>query len=167
MQKTLQPETPLTLADGMEMVGGFSECTTSHPAIAAMPISFAPSYTATVSMFTGFELMDFTVANGNTKCYCCGGFRHEACDCATLDRHWEDKCFVSDVAETIVDGMEVVITMIIVVGAREVLPHLQPGNINIIQTTREDKITNDDRENSAVEQETVEGEEAQGSKNWE
>jgi hypothetical protein len=39
----------------------------------------------------------------------------------------EAKLSVREVAGTVVDGMEVVIAMIIVAGAREVQPGLQPG----------------------------------------
>jgi hypothetical protein len=67
MQKQLQPATPFTLADAMEMVGEFSERTTSHPAIMATPVNhganFVPPNTATVPTPVGPEPMDFTVAN--------------------------------------------------------------------------------------------------------
>jgi len=78
MQKKLQPATPFTLADAMEMVGESSECTISHPAITAMPVNhganFVPPNTATVPTPVGPEPMDLTVANPNTRCYSCKRF---------------------------------------------------------------------------------------------
>jgi hypothetical protein len=73
MKKMLQPATPFKLADAMEMVGEFSECTTSHPAITTMPVNyganFVPPHAATVPTPIGPEPMDHTVANANTRCY--------------------------------------------------------------------------------------------------
>jgi hypothetical protein len=89
MQKTLQPATPVTLADAMEMVGEFSECATSHSAVTATPVThgtnFVPPITATIPTPVGPELMDLTVANASTRCYHCDSFGHEVRDCATLD----------------------------------------------------------------------------------
>jgi hypothetical protein len=87
MQKTLQPETPVMLANAMEVVGVFSERTTLHPTITATPTCFTPYKTATVPMPTASERIDLTLANANTEGYHCSGFEHEAGDGPTVDRH--------------------------------------------------------------------------------
>lgn len=169
MQKKLQPETPFTLADAMEMVGEFSERTTSHPAIAATPISFVPTNTPTP---TGSEPMDLTVANANTKCYRCSGFGHEARDCATPDTRGRGQAFRArgggnrgrrEGGRDRNDNRR---------GGQGGSTRFTAGNINNIQTTGDGIITNDDADDSAAEpsaaeQETIEGEEAQGNDNWE
>ena len=77
MQKKLQPGTPLALADAMEMVRGFSQCTTSQLAITATPVNhdtnFAPPNIYSVAMPIRTEQMDLTVPNADTRCYCCNG----------------------------------------------------------------------------------------------
>lgn len=71
MQQKLEPATPVTLADTMEMVGEFSEHMTSHPAITATPVNrgahFLPPNAATVSTPVGPRPMDLTVAHDNTR----------------------------------------------------------------------------------------------------
>jgi hypothetical protein len=88
-QKKLQPATTFTLVDAMEMVGEFSERTTSHSAITATPVNYGanlvPLHPATVPTPVGLEPMNLTVANAKTWCCRCNGFEHGACDCATTD----------------------------------------------------------------------------------
>lgn len=70
MQKTLQPGTPLALANAIEMVGECSQCTTSHLAMMATPVNqstnFVTPNTATSQTPISPELMHCTVAIANT-----------------------------------------------------------------------------------------------------
>jgi len=97
MQKKLQPGTPWALADAMEMVGGFCQCTTSRLAITATPVNhdtnFAPPNIYSVAMPIRTEQMDLTVPNADTRCYCCNGFGHKSQDCVTPDTRGRSQAF--------------------------------------------------------------------------
>jgi len=172
MQKKLQPATPFTLADAMEMVGEFSERTTSHPAITATPVNhganLVPPHAATVPTPVGPEPMDFTVANANTRCYRCNGFGHEARDCATPDTRGRGQAFRArtggnrsrrdggcDRTDTRRGGPGT--------SARSAAG----GTNNVQAAVVEDASVNNEAEDSAVEQEVGDEEDGQGNGNWE
>jgi len=172
MPMKLQPATPFTLADAMEMVGEFSERTTSHPAITATPVNhganIVPPNTATVPTPVGPEPMDPTVANDNTWCYCCNSFGHKARDCATPDNWGHGQAFRARTGgrRSRRDGGR----------DRTDTRCARPGTsarsaaagINNIQVAAlEDASVNDDAEDSAVEQEVGDEEDGQGNGNWE
>ncbi|KAF8242167.1 hypothetical protein K440DRAFT_639427 [Wilcoxina mikolae CBS 423.85] len=147
MQKKLQPDTPFTLADAIEMVGKFSKRTTSHPATPATPVhhgaSIAPPNAATVPRPAGLEPMDLTVANTNTRCYHCTGFGYEACDCATPNTCGH--C-----------------------GGPEASARSAAGSTNNVQEIAGDDVSvNDYGDDSAVEEEVLNKEDGQGNGNWE
>jgi hypothetical protein len=172
MQKKLQPGTPFTLADAMEMVGEFSERTTSHPAIPTTPVhhgaSFAPPNAATVPTPAGPEPMDLTVANVSTRCYRCNGCGHEARDCATPDTRGRGQAFRvrtwgnrgrRDGGRDRIDTHH---------GGPAASARSAAGCINNVQAAAvDDASANDDGEDSAVEQEVLDEEDCQGNGNWE
>jgi hypothetical protein len=97
MQRKLQLDTTVMLADTIEKVGEFSKHMTSHPAIMARPVnhrtSCVLSNAATVPTPVGPEPMELTVANTNTRCYCGNGLGYEARDCATPKTHGYGQAF--------------------------------------------------------------------------
>ncbi|KAF8251310.1 hypothetical protein K440DRAFT_637855 [Wilcoxina mikolae CBS 423.85] len=171
MQKKLQPGTPFTLADAMEMVGEFSERTTSHPAIPATPVyygaSFAPPNAATVPTPVSLKPMDLTIANANTRCYRCNGFGHEVRDCVTLHalgcgqafhvRNGENRSrrdSSGDRNDSCRGGPGT--------SARSAARSIK----NFQKAAGDDASANDDGEDSAVEQEVLDEEDGQGNGNW-
>ncbi|KAF8241217.1 hypothetical protein K440DRAFT_666039 [Wilcoxina mikolae CBS 423.85] len=172
MQKKLQPGTPFTLADAMEMVGEFSERTTSHRATPATPVyhgaSFAPPNAATVPTPAGLEPMDLTVANAITRCYRCNGFGHEARDCATPDTRGRGQAFRVRNGENRGrrDGGRD--RNDISRGCPGASARSAAGSINNVQEAAgDDASANDNGEDSAVEQQVLDEEDGQGNGNWE
>jgi len=172
MQKTLQPATPFTLADIMEMVGEFSERTTSHPAITATPVNhganFIPPNPATVPTPVGPEPMDLTIANANPSFHRCDGFAHEARDCATPDTWGRGQAFRARTRGNRSrrdGGRDRTNTCR---GSPGTSARSAAGGINNVQAaTVQDASVNDDAEDLAVEQEIGDEEESQGNGNWE
>ncbi|KAF8243184.1 hypothetical protein K440DRAFT_669837 [Wilcoxina mikolae CBS 423.85] len=172
MQKKLQPGTPFTLADAMEMVAEFSEHTTSDPATPATPVhhgdSFAPPNAATVPTPAGPEPMDLTVANPNTRCYRCNGFGYEARNCMTPDTRGRGQAFRvrnggnrgrRDGGHDRNDIRR---------GGPGASARSAAGSINNVQEAAgDDASVNDDGEDLAVEQEVLDEEDGQGNGNWE
>ena len=172
MQKKLQPATPFALADAIEMVGEFSERTTSHPAITATPVNhsanFVPPHAATVPTPVGLEPMDLTVANANTRCYRCNGFGHEGRDCATPDTRERGQAFRARTGgnRSRRDGGRDRTN--IRRGGPGTSARLAAGGINNVHVAAvEDASVNDEAEDSAVEQEVGDEEDGQGNGNWE
>jgi hypothetical protein len=112
-----------------------------------------PPQGATVPKHVGPDHMDLTVANTNTRFYCCNGFGHEACDCATPHtwRHgqasrsrmggnlnrWDSRNVCPDIRR----------------GGTATSARPAAGGINTVQAAAvEDVSRNYDAEDSAVEQ---------------
>jgi len=172
MQKKLQPATPFTFADAMEMDGEFSERTTSYLANTATPVNhgadFVPPNTATVPTPGGPEPMDFTVANPNTRCNHWNGFGHEACDCATPDTWGLGKAVHARMGGTCTGrdgGRDRTDTRC---GGQGTSARSVAGGVNHMQAAAvEDASVNDDAEDLAVEQEVGDEEGGQGNGDWE
>jgi len=131
MQKMLQPATPYTLADAMEIGAEYSALSTSHPAVTAKPVNHGPYFvshnTATVPTPVGPEPLDLTAADANTRCYRRTGCAHEVPNCVTPDT-WE--CYQpcrARTGENCRDWMVTLIAPILIVAAEELHRGRQVG----------------------------------------
>ncbi|KAF8248713.1 hypothetical protein K440DRAFT_642037 [Wilcoxina mikolae CBS 423.85] len=170
MQKNLEPDIPLMLANAIEMVGKFSICITSYLANAATPVihftNFSAPNAATILTPTSLEAIDLTVANTNNKYYHCNGFDHTERNCTTLDTGECRQAFHAgsgrnrsrrdggcDRNDNRCDGL------------RASAP-LAARSINNVQVASvDDGSMNDDVEDSEVELKVMEGEDNQGNSN--
>jgi len=172
-QKMLQPGTPSTLADTMEMVSEFSEHTTSHPAITAMPVNyganFVPHNTATVPKPIHLEPIHLAVANTKaTGCNHSNGLGHEVHHCTPPVRLGNSQAFITSTG-----GMQIRWDC-----GRNCIDTCQDGPgtsatsaariISCVKVaTVKDTSTNNDGEDLTVEQEVGDEEDGQRNDNWE
>jgi len=172
IQKKLHPPTPVTLAYAVETVGEFSERTTSYWAAMVTPVNhganIVPPEAATVQMPVRPGQVDHTVANANTRCYCCNSFGHEALDCGTKDTRGRGQAFHARTGGDRgrqEEGHDRTETHR---GCPESSARPAAEGIKNVQAAAvEDASMNDDGENSALEQEVGDEEDGQGNGNWE